>query len=122
MFSLVSHEAGACEESHIVVLAPRLHRLFSVALRNVSHLAGRRMTFEWALIHGKNDSIKTAEELGRLLAPLKGMCHVNIIPLNPTTGTFALSAHRPYECLLYVSCDMRRDAGAAASADRLLQR
>ncbi|CAM9877059.1 unnamed protein product, partial [Hapterophycus canaliculatus] len=27
-----------------------------------------------------------ASELGRLLRPLKGMCHVNIIPLNPTEG------------------------------------
>lgn len=27
-----------------------------------------------------------ASELGRLLRPLKGMCHVNIIPLNPTAG------------------------------------
>jgi 23S rRNA (adenine2503-C2)-methyltransferase len=44
------------------------------------------MTFEWALIHGENDSVKTAEQLGRLLAPLKGLCHVNIIPLNPTSG------------------------------------
>eukprot|EP00611_Tribonema_gayanum_P019109 TRINITY_DN3253_c1_g1_i7.p1 TRINITY_DN3253_c1_g1~~TRINITY_DN3253_c1_g1_i7.p1 ORF type:complete len:458 (-),score=149.58 TRINITY_DN3253_c1_g1_i7:30-1373(-) len=48
--------------------------------------SGRRMTFEWALIHGENDSRRTAEELGRLLAPLRGMCHVNVIPLNPTQG------------------------------------
>lgn len=24
--------------------------------------------------------------MGRFLQPLKGMCHVNIIPLNPTAG------------------------------------
>lgn len=30
--------------------------------------------------------MQVAAELGRLLRPLKGMCHVNIIPLNPTTG------------------------------------
>lgn len=29
---------------------------------------------------------QVAAELGRLLRPLKGMCHVNIIPLNPTAG------------------------------------
>lgn len=29
---------------------------------------------------------QVASELGRLLRPLKGMCHVNIIPLNPTAG------------------------------------
>lgn len=48
--------------------------------------SGRRMTFEWALIQGENDSAEVAAELGRLLKPLKGMCHVNIIPLNPTAG------------------------------------
>jgi 23S rRNA (adenine2503-C2)-methyltransferase len=43
----------------------------------------RRLTFEWALIQGINDSEKDALELASLV---KGMlCHVNIIPLNPTT-------------------------------------
>jgi len=45
---------------------------------------GRRITFEWALISGVNDSEETARKLASLL---KGMiCHVNAIPLNPTTG------------------------------------
>ena len=45
---------------------------------------GRRITFEWALISGVNDT----EEVARKLATrLKGlMCHINAIPLNPTTG------------------------------------
>lgn len=42
----------------------------------------RRVTFEWALIHGVNDTPETAQKLAALL---KGMlCHVNVIPLNPT--------------------------------------
>lgn len=43
----------------------------------------RRITFEWALIRDVNDSPQQA----RLLAHrLKGLlCHVNLIPLNPTT-------------------------------------
>lgn len=45
---------------------------------------GRRITFEWALISGVNDSDEVAR---RLASRLKGlMCHVNAIPLNPTTG------------------------------------
>jgi 23S rRNA (adenine2503-C2)-methyltransferase len=45
---------------------------------------GRRVTFEWALIAGVNDSEEVAR---RLAARLKGLlCHVNAIPLNPTTG------------------------------------
>ena len=44
----------------------------------------RRVTFEWALIHGVNDSPEVAQQLA---ARLKGLlCHVNAIPLNPTTG------------------------------------
>ena len=46
----------------------------------------RRVTFEWALINGVNDNPEVAHELGRLLQPLRGKCHVNIIPLNPTGG------------------------------------
>lgn len=44
----------------------------------------RRVTFEWALIHGVND---TPEVARRLASKLKGLlCHVNAIPLNPTAG------------------------------------
>ena len=44
----------------------------------------RRITFEWALIRGVND---TPEQARKLAALLKGLlCHVNVIPLNPTRG------------------------------------
>lgn len=45
---------------------------------------GRRMTFEWALIAGENDTEEQAHRLGRLVEGL--LCHVNLIPLNPTAG------------------------------------
>lgn len=42
---------------------------------------GRRITFEYALIHGQNDTKEDAMSLVKLL---KGMlCHVNLIPVNP---------------------------------------
>lgn len=41
----------------------------------------RRVTFEYALMAGINDSAELAHELGRKLQPL--LCHVNVIPLNP---------------------------------------
>ncbi len=54
------------------------------ACREYVEKSGRRITFEWAAIQGKNDSLEQAHILGGLL---KGMlCHVNIIPLNPTGG------------------------------------
>lgn len=42
----------------------------------------RRVTFEYALIRGENDTVEQASKLGRLLQGL--LCHVNMIPLNPT--------------------------------------
>ncbi|GMH99847.1 hypothetical protein TrVE_jg2128 [Triparma verrucosa] len=50
---------------------------------------GRRVTFEWALIRGVNDDKETARGLGELLKRSgikRHMCHVNVIPLNPTEG------------------------------------
>lgn len=44
----------------------------------------RRITFEWALINGENDTIEQAQKLGELVQGL--LCHVNLIPLNPTAG------------------------------------
>ena len=43
---------------------------------------GRRITFEYALIKDVNDDDATATELAALLTGL--LCHVNVIPLNPT--------------------------------------
>ncbi|MBE0680281.1 MAG: 23S rRNA (adenine(2503)-C(2))-methyltransferase RlmN [Anaerolineales bacterium] len=44
----------------------------------------RRITFEWALINGVNDTPEAAKKLASKLRGL--MCHVNAIPLNPTAG------------------------------------
>ncbi len=42
---------------------------------------GRRITFEYSLVGGMNDSSEDAKELVRLIKPLN--CHVNLIPVNP---------------------------------------
>jgi 23S rRNA (adenine2503-C2)-methyltransferase len=44
----------------------------------------RRVTFEWALIAGKNDTLEQARAFVKLAKGLD--CHVNVIPLNPTRG------------------------------------
>jgi 23S rRNA (adenine2503-C2)-methyltransferase len=54
------------------------------ACREYVETTGRRITFEWALINGVNDTPQEAKKLATLLAGL--LCHVNAIPLNPTTG------------------------------------
>ena len=52
----------------------------------------RRVTFEWALISGVNDTPEVAQKLA---ARLKGLlCHVNAIPLNPTAGYAGQAASR----------------------------
>lgn len=42
---------------------------------------GRRITFEYSLVGGVNDTDEDASELIRLVKPLN--CHVNLIPVNP---------------------------------------
>ena len=54
------------------------------ACREFVNQTRRRVTFEWALIQGENDSEEEAKRLAKLLRGL--LCHVNVIPLNPTTG------------------------------------
>lgn len=53
------------------------------ACREYTSKTGRRITFEYSLIDGVNDSVETARELAR---HLKGwQTHVNLIPLNKVT-------------------------------------
>ncbi|HET7009893.1 MAG TPA: 23S rRNA (adenine(2503)-C(2))-methyltransferase RlmN, partial [Anaerolineales bacterium] len=60
-----------------------LEPLLAACRAYVEH-TGRRISFEWALIHGVNDGLEQAGQLASLLRGLN--CHVNLIPLNPTRG------------------------------------
>lgn len=42
---------------------------------------GRRVTFEYSLVHGVNDREEDARELAAILKPRN--CHLNLIPVNP---------------------------------------
>jgi len=42
---------------------------------------GRRITYEYSLVAGENDTIAEAEALGKLLRGKN--CHINLIPVNP---------------------------------------
>ena len=53
---------------------------------------GRRLSFEWALIAGVNDTDHHAEELAEYARPLRA--HVNLIPLNPTPGFLVVGSSR----------------------------
>ncbi len=50
------------------------------AIRYYTEKTGRRITFEYGLFGGENDSVEHAEELAALIKGIK--CHVNLIPVN----------------------------------------
>ena len=64
-----------------------LEELFAACQEYIT-ATNRRITFEWALIRGVNDTVEQAEKLARRLQVFRrsgaSLCHVNIIPLNPT--------------------------------------
>jgi hypothetical protein len=65
-----------------------LHELMTT-IKEYIRVKRQRVTFEWALIEGENDSPEVARTLGRLLRTYDirpDMAHVNLIPLNPTGG------------------------------------
>jgi len=88
--------------------------------RNYFKKTGRRVTFEYALMAGINDSPETAMQLANLL---KGnSSHVNLIPINPTAGDFSRpteeSIHK-FERILSnagVNCTIRIEKGTEISA------
>jgi len=50
------------------------------AVRYYTKKTGRRVSFEYGLMSGENDSVEIAEELSTLIKGIK--CHVNLIPVN----------------------------------------
>jgi len=46
---------------------------------------GRRVSYEWVLLAGVNDTQRDAKELGALLK--RRLAHVNLIPFNPVDDT-----------------------------------
>ena len=81
---------------------------------------GRRVTFEYALIKGVNDSPEIATELALLLQG--NGSHVNLIPINPTAGNYTRPVYDDvleFERILYnagVNCTVRVEKGTEISA------
>lgn len=55
------------------------------ACRDYFKITGRRVTFEYSMISGVNDSDANAKELALRLVGMN--CHVNLIPVNTVEGT-----------------------------------
>jgi len=79
------HAATDEERRKLVPVARRwsLSQLLEAVQEHIKK-TGRRVTFEWALILEQNDTEEQAHALGRLVGGM--LCHVNLIPLNPTDG------------------------------------
>jgi len=81
---------------------------------------GRRVTFEYVLMAGINDSSEIAEELAMLLKD--NGSHVNLIPINPTAGNFKRPTKNnvlEFERILSnagVNCTVRVEKGTEISA------
>ncbi|MCA9970870.1 MAG: 23S rRNA (adenine(2503)-C(2))-methyltransferase RlmN [Anaerolineales bacterium] len=79
------HAATDAERNKLIPINRRwpLNKLME-AVRYYLEKTNRRITFEWALIQGENDTPEQAHRLGQLIQGM--LCHVNLIPLNPTAG------------------------------------
>jgi len=81
---------------------------------------GRRVTFEYALMGGINDSPEIAKELSELLQG--NGSHVNLIPINPTAGDFKRPSEdrvSEFEQILSnagINCTVRIEKGTEISA------
>ena len=91
------------------------------AVRRYQDTTGRRVSFEYSMVRGVNDSDACAKQLANLI---RGMgAHVNLIPINPVDGspysaTDAANVHRFQQKLesLGVNATVRRRLGSEISA------
>ena len=87
------HAADQAEREALMPVAKAypLEELLA-ACKEHTEKTGRRMSFEYTLISGKNDSPEDAKRLASLLRGM--LCHVNLIRLNPVAGTDYESSDR----------------------------
>jgi 23S rRNA (adenine2503-C2)-methyltransferase len=93
------------------------------AARAYADRKGRRVTFEYACIEGVNDAPDQADVLAARLTGMRGGAHVNLIPLNATSGYGGHAAARDrMEAFAHrlrergVEASIRRNRGVAIDA------
>ncbi len=91
------------------------------ACKKYFEITGRRISFEYALINGVNDTEKHADELAKLLNHM--ICHVNLIPVNPVKENSykrsSASSIENFQKLLEkhgINATIRRELGSDISA------
>ncbi|MCL4515246.1 MAG: 23S rRNA (adenine(2503)-C(2))-methyltransferase RlmN [Firmicutes bacterium] len=91
------------------------------ACRDYIQRTGRRITFEYAMMDGINDSGEQARQLAGLLRGM--LCHVNLIPLNPVAergiARSSLETVRRFQAILEeegIETTVRREMGGDIDA------
>lgn len=91
------------------------------ACRNYIEKTNRRVTFEYSLVKGVNDSKEDAKSLGSLLRDM--LCHVNLIPVNEIKeNSFRKSSKKDIENFVStlksygIEATVRREMGADINA------
>ena len=115
------HAPNEALRQHLVPTAgPHSVQEIISAAKRYFKATGRRVTFEYALIAGENDSADVARELAGLLRGTP--THVNLIPVNPTAGGFGRPARATvleFERILLaagINCTVRVEKGSEISA------
>ena len=101
------HAANNATRDELIPLNRRypLERL-RVACATWIDATSRRLSFEWALIDGVNDTDRAVDELAEYATSLRA--HVNLIPLNPTPG-YLVRGSKPERVIAFR--DALRDLG-----------
>lgn len=91
------------------------------ACRRYQSVTTRRISFEYALISGVNDTFECAKELSRITKGI--MCHINLIPANPVKeNTFSkpdrakVNKFKNYLTTLGLNATVRRTLGSDIDA------
>ena len=85
------------------------------ACKDYIKVTGRRISFEYAVVSGVNDSDENAKELAGLLRGM--LCHVNLIPINPVKEN---SYKKPDRVKIEHFCKLLNDLGINTTIRRTL--
>jgi 23S rRNA (adenine2503-C2)-methyltransferase len=115
--ALSLHASSQAKRLQLMPIANKyeIHEVID-ACRYYFEQTGRRVTFEYSLVGGVNDTDEDAGELSRLI---RGMnCHVNLIPVNPIRerdyvqpDTDAIRSFRHKLELSGINATIRREMG-----------
>jgi len=90
-------------------------KLLLQACKKYIEKTNRRITFEYAVMYGLNDTIRDACRLADLLEGM--LCHVNLIPINPVEGA---QYRRPSQNIMMNFRDALNNRGITATIRREL--